>query len=130
MDKERARDRKIGRHIVHFTDPDLFHIRFIGDVRGSDFGELGEFFREAAGKIFLLVDATQMGTVSAEARLVKQIPISAGSAVFGAPFQARVALSILNKVYMMVNKDQAVPLGFFDTEEEARAWLARVRRVD
>ncbi|MBK8257296.1 MAG: hypothetical protein IPK82_32055 [Polyangiaceae bacterium] len=119
-------ERVIGKHIVRFTAPDHFHIQFIDDVSVAELSALGDFFK-LAKKVYLLVDASRMGAMSAEAKLVKKIPISAGSAVYGASTKARVALSILNKVYMMVNLGKEVPLAFFDNEMEARTWLEDVR---
>ncbi|MEZ4314570.1 MAG: STAS/SEC14 domain-containing protein, partial [Polyangiaceae bacterium] len=123
----RVQEKRIGNHLVRFTEPNLFHIEFMGDVSASELSELGDFFREAKDKVYLLVDASRIGSMSAEAKLVKKIPISAGSAVYGAGSKARLALSILNKVYMLVNLGKEIPLSFFETEPEARAWLDGIR---
>lgn len=126
MSENAVQERQIGSHIVIFTEPDHFLLRFIGDANGDELIQVGEFFK-LAPRVYLLVDATQLGGVSAGAQAVKKVPISSAISVFGATTKVRLALSLMQKAYMMVNLGKSIPMGFFETEPEARQWLEDVR---
>ncbi|WP_438015355.1 STAS/SEC14 domain-containing protein [Sorangium sp. So ce315] len=82
--------------------------------------------------VLMLCDSRHMGTVPAPTRKamadgfrpVRFIAI----AVFGASFTVRVISTLAIKSIQILNR-QAYPVEFFETEAEARAWLAAQREV-
>jgi hypothetical protein len=55
------------------------------------------------------------------------MPVRA-NALVGASFQLRVLGTMASRAAALLNPANAIPLRFFDTEAEARAWFAEVRR--
>lgn len=129
MSATEAIEKFVGTHRVRYEPPDLFLIEFIGEIRGEDFAKIGEMFGQANKRFYVIADATKFTSFSAEAKkVIREIPVSSGNAVYGAPFQARLVLSILNKVYMMANLGREVPLEFCDSESSARTWVDKIRQ--
>ncbi len=122
---------RFGKHVIRFEPPDIFRIDLVGSVTDADMARIGEEFRRADGDFFMVIDAKEMGVFSGDAKkAIRDIPMSAGIAVFGAGAATRVVLSILNKVYMMVNRGANNPVEFCETEAQARAWVDRQRSAN
>ena len=92
-----------------------------------------EFRRRSAatGSAFLFADfsgVTSMGAAARKAVLeeLRDVRLDA-VAVLGASFQIRVLSMLIARVLQMFTRHY--PLRFFDTEEEARAWLLEQRRT-
>lgn len=88
----------------------------------------------APGSPFLLVlgDLRELGAIPVESRKVAahrlgQFPYG-GIALFGASFQARVLAKLVLGAARLLGRDDRNPVRFFDTEAEARAWLAERAR--
>lgn len=119
----------VGTHTVLFEPPDLFVVRLVGDFNLSDMLGTAEAYKRATGKFYLILDTTHLGSFSSEAkRVVSKVPLAAAVAIFGASRQAQLILSLLSKVYMMVNMGKAVDIKFMGSEAEGRAWLNQVRQ--
>jgi hypothetical protein len=114
----------IGAHIFRFEPPDLFVIDLIGDVSQGDMAAIGEGLRRATGPFLIIINAKKMGSFSADAKkAIRDIPMSAGIAVVGASQATKLVLSILNRVYIMVNFGSDNPVEFCETEAQARKWV-------
>jgi hypothetical protein len=128
MTEATVHEKKLGAHSLQFVEPDLFILRFVGDLTAAEVLELGEFYRLSKGKLYVFVDARQLGAVSADTKSMKKMPTPAAAAVCGAGMQARLALSILAKVQMVLSLGtKTVDYAFFESEAEARAWLEKIR---
>ncbi len=124
-----ASDTQVGPHTVRYEAPDLFIVRAIGDVSADNLAEFGKCFKTAPGKFYVILDTTHMGTWDTAIKsALKHVPVASGIAIVGASRQMQLVLSILNKVYMMVNLGKDSPLTFVASEEEARAWTSFLRQ--
>jgi hypothetical protein len=91
--------------------------------------------RLADGKprVFLLMDHSNVDSISAEARKVAleatQDLRIAGGASFGASFTVRVLVSLLARAHSIFWGEDAKVIRFFRTEAEARAWIEERRRA-
>jgi hypothetical protein len=123
----------IGAHRFWHEPPDTLVFCVNGDVREGDVeAYLREMERFAQGKsyIFTMSDVTRMGSMSPEARKVAARPYPKevrGMAVYGASFGQRVFIMLLSKAFSVLSKAPSTPLGMFETEEEARAWIREQR---
>ncbi len=126
-----------GGSFVRFEPPDLCIGTFVGDITPEDmaamFDDLRRFSR-GRPHVLTLADLTRCGTLSAAARKAaadagKGLPVR-GAAVVGASFQMRMFATLMTRALNLFNgaSDTYNPLRFFDTEAEARAWLAERRR--
>jgi hypothetical protein len=123
-----------GPSTVTFESPDTTVWRFRGNVSEETMRALT--FREkqlTEGQPYLLklVDMTWAGAISSGARKagaekVHEIPVLA-VAIFGANFAIRVLANLVIRAGSLMRKIDTVPTQFFETEMEARAWLANKR---
>lgn len=121
---------KTGGHTVRFEPPDLFVIKMVGDFTLADMLGTAEFYKRAPGKFYLLGDLSEMGTFSSEAKkAVKEVPLASGVVLFGASRQVQLVMSLLTKVYMMVNMGKAIDIKFMATEAEGRRYIDQLRRT-
>jgi hypothetical protein len=128
--------RSIGPHRVWIEPPDVLHTQIDGDIKGEHVqGLLDALAAFPRGqRIYVLRDARRGGVPSREAReqLVKDLPIDHVTAVisYGAPFQARVILTMLGHA-MRVLRPSHPRFLFVDTEADARALIEadRARRA-
>lgn len=109
---------------------------FVGDIDAPVMLRMNEQLRRAAGgleHVFLLVDQSRAGAVTAEARRLsvegtKDLNI-ADSAVVGASFHMRVIMSLAVRVVNLIRKKKVQLPGFFATEADAREYIAERRRI-
>lgn len=121
---------------VRLEPPDLCVAVFVGDIDAALMRRMNEELKRAAegrDHIFLLVDQTRAGSVSAEARKLgvegaKDLNIR-DSAVFGASFHVRTVMTLITRVMKLIRGERAELVHFFATEAEARAYLAERRRA-
>lgn len=82
---------------------------------------------------YFLIDLSQLEDLPAEVRkeasaTVKLLPVR-GTVVCNAPMKARVlAKLLLTAANLFRRGPESNPVGFADTEEEARAWIERRRQ--
>lgn len=84
--------------------------------------------------VFGMLNVSRIGEVTPEARIVarklaSQVILRA-SMVIGASFQYRVLALLINKATALLSHTKSRPLHFFDSEAEARAWVAEARKID
>lgn len=121
---------------VRFEPPDLCVTVFVGDIDATEMRWMNEQLRRAVegrGHVFLLIDQSRSGSVSAEARRLsvegtKNLNI-VEAAVFGASFHIRVIMSLIVRVLKLLRGQNRELIHFFSTEAEARAYLAERRRI-
>jgi len=125
-----AQELHVGAHVARFEPPDVFLMKLVGDYLASEILAHAEFYKRARGKFYIIVDTSEMGAFTSEAKKkVDQIPLAAGVVIFGGSRQAQLIMSLLTKVYMMVNRGKAVDIKFVADEAEARAWVEQLRRT-
>lgn len=118
------REEKIGMHTMVFEPPDVCTLTFNGDVEGDEQSRFGQFLRDLPGKVYLIVSAGGLGSYTTAAKkAIKDVPPAQAVIIHGASRQMQIVLSILNKVYMMVNLGTEIPLSFVADEEAARGWV-------
>jgi hypothetical protein len=133
MDPERGEIvTQVGAHTISFEAPVLLRIVVRGDVSSEDLRRLIAFTTaETRGcrAVLVMADLRAMGSLSAETRKVAaervdEIPYR-GMAFHGASFQARIFAKLALSVMWLAGPGRNCPAVFVDTEEEARAWIAR-----
>lgn len=129
--------REIGRHSIFFEPPWLLYYILRGNLSADELvGFIAVRDEVASGSPFLLAlaDLRELGTIPVEARKVaahrlKRSPYR-GTAIFGASLQARTLAKLVLGAARLLGREDRNPVRFFDTEAEARAWLAeRAREV-
>ncbi|MDI1443855.1 STAS/SEC14 domain-containing protein [Polyangium sp. 6x1] len=126
---------RIGAHRFRWEPPDLVHLVYFGDLDGPTSVALSEASRRfTLGKprVFLLVDMSKIGRVSREARSAsaeggKDLALR-GTAVVGASAHLRILASLVSRAISLLYGAADNPTQFFETEAEARAWIAERRR--
>lgn len=122
-----------GPHWVHVELPDIMLIQLNGDVEAEHFqvfyGALVHYPEPTM--VYILRDSRNGGVVSQRARkyVAENINVDrvASIVTFGSSFHARTVFTMLSKAMRLFNK-RVPPATFFDTEAEARAWIAADRR--
>ena len=124
-----------GKHITYFEEPDIIFMKLTGDVTDAEGLELlrrQRSFAEGRKMLFFLMDDREMAGISPDARkavaeMLKEIPLY-GMANYQAPMKARVVAKLVITAINLFRKDASTnPVVFFDSEEEARAWIAQRR---
>jgi hypothetical protein len=106
----------IGPHLFRFEPPDVGYLRYDGDVDGDLAGAM-----------------TKVGKVSAEARKrsgqgAKDLNLR-GVAVVGASAAIRIVSALVSRAIDLVNGNIDNPTRFFETERDARVWIAQRREL-
>ena len=121
-------DHFIGSHHVR-EELDVIVLTLVGDVSLQDVKQIVFVIDSVIarhGRYGGVIDIHKMGSFSPEARRVASewtgSGASYGNAFFGGGFTARVLMVLVSRV-IQVTMGKLMPLGFFKTEEEARAWL-------
>ncbi|HBL29438.1 MAG TPA: hypothetical protein DD490_21610 [Acidobacteria bacterium] len=125
-----------GKHLTFFEEPDTIYMRLSGDVNDAEGLEvLRRHCAMAEGRkmMFYLMDCPDMagltpGARKSVAQLLKDMPLY-GTAAFKAGIKARVIAKLVVTALNLFRKETVNnnPLEFFDTEEEARQWIAERR---
>jgi hypothetical protein len=127
---------RVGKQVTHFEEPDTIFMKMVGDVTAEEGLAINDKHREyvrGRGHVFYLIDFSELDSVPAPVRkaaseTIKEFPLQ-GLAIFQAPLKARVlAKLILTAMKLFKGEDAAgAPVAFLDSEEEARAWIAKRR---
>jgi len=123
----------IGAHPWRLEPPGILYCSTRGDVSEADVRQLlAELLAcSAPGEpVLALINISEMGELSAAARKAASAPDrqpQAFTTLFvGATFTQRVVIKLIDKAYHLLTRSpSAAPTLFFDTEEDARAWIAR-----
>lgn len=128
-------EAQIGPHTLLFEPPRLIHFVVRGEVTAQHAVEMGAFVKARTADqrfVLALADLSAFSGVSSEARKaagreVGETPY-AGMALVGARFEARILTKLVLGAVRIFAPGKALPAAFFDTEAEARAWLAERER--
>lgn len=118
----------VGPHRVELEWPDIVHIHYGGDVELEHFLAFDEVMLAIPPptRLLLLRDARGGGVVAQETRrhIASRERDSrlVAIATYGSSFQSKTVFSNMNRAMRTVRQD-TVPVAFFETETEARAWL-------
>lgn len=124
-----------GKHVTYFEEPDIIFMKLAGDVNDAEGLELLRRQREFADgrkMVFFLMDDREMAGISPGARkavaeMLKEIPLF-GMANYQAPMKARVVAKLVITAINLFRKDASTnPVEFFNSEQEAREWIAERR---
>ena len=126
----------VGTHMFRWEPPDTCYIRYNGNLDGPTMGAMAEQSRMyTVGKpvVFLLVDMARAGKISAEARQRsaqggKELNLR-GIAVIGASAPLRLIAGLVSRAVDLINRNTDNPTRFFESESEARAWIAARRQA-
>ncbi|HSF42269.1 MAG TPA: hypothetical protein VLT87_20875 [Thermoanaerobaculia bacterium] len=126
-----------GKHVTFFEEPDIIYLKFNGEVSNDEGFELLRRqlgYVEGRPRIFFLIDGENLEKIAPEARKavaesLKEIPLH-GMCVFAAPLKAKVITKLIITAVNLFRKDSSLnQVAFFDTEQEARDWIAARRQV-
>jgi hypothetical protein len=126
-----------GKHVTFFEEPDIIYLKFNGEVSNDEGFELLRRqlgYAEGRSRIFFLIDGENLEKIAPEARKavaesLKEIPLH-GMCVFAAPLKAKVITKLIITAVNLFRKDSSLnQVAFFDTEQEARDWIAARRQV-
>lgn len=129
---------QVGRHTISFEPPWLVNYVVRGALSADEMLRFAAFVDEhASGCSFVLAlaDLRELGAVPVETRRTAAYSIPRfpyrGMAFHGGSFQARIITKLVLGAARLLARDDQNPVRFFDTEGEARAWLAeRARELD
>lgn len=124
-----------GQHSLRFEPPDLVYFRPVGHASFADGHTFMRWVEKHAQKdrgIYLLTDVSRGTSQSSEIikskDIMERIRGFRALAYFGASFHARTAIGIYMRIARFFGLPLAdLPLAFFSSEREARAWLDECR---
>ncbi len=131
---QRVETRDVGPHRIELEFPDVVHIHYGGDVELSHFLTFNEFMEALPPSIplYLIRDARNGGLVTPETR--KHIATTSTNSRFvailtyGSSFQTKTVFANINRA-MRTIRPNVVPVEFFESVAEARAWIAEHRTL-
>lgn len=124
----------VGAHLFRWEPPDIGYLCYRGDLDGPAMIALrdeGRRFTVGLPQVFTLVQMAHLGKVSMEARKQsaqggKDVNMR-GIAIVGASAPLRLISSLVSRAFDLLNGNTDNPTRFFETESEARAWIAARR---
>jgi hypothetical protein len=123
---------------ITIEPPDVLFVAYVGDLDGPDIlasEPEGVRLSEKLPYHLLLIDVSQLKSFSADARRVaahsggKTKSVLRGMAIFGASFHYRAIGTLIAKAAAILYRHENNPLRFFNTEAEARVWIAERQQV-
>ncbi len=127
---------RLGKHTTYLEEPDILFMRLTGPVGAAEGTEISRLHRELGGgrdHIFFLVDLKDLDSIHPNVRkesgeTLKELPLR-GAAIYQASFKSRVVAKLIITAMNLFRRDEdKAPIEFFDTEAEARQWIAMRRR--
>jgi hypothetical protein len=125
---------QVGPHQVSIEPPDIVHLHLYGDVEVEHFQvffqAMDSLAQSTTRTVYILRDATHGGVVTSATRkyIAQKADMTRVAAIvsYGASFHARTVLTMVSRAMRLIN--DRIPLtGFFETEAEARSWIAAHR---
>lgn len=122
---------RVGAQLFRWEPPDTGYVTYSGDLDGPTVtaftGEVSKFTSRQP-RVFTIVDVSKVGRVNADARKAsarggKDVPMR-GIAIVGASAHLRIISSLVSRAMDALFRDIETPTRFFQTEAEARAWIA------
>ena len=133
--ERRIESHVVGPHVIDLEFPDVVHVHYGGDVELAHFLGLDEAMRalpQGPMPLYLLRDARNGGLVTAETRahIARHDTQSRFIAIatYGSSFQSKTVFSNMNRALKTVRPSD-IAVEFFETEAEARAWLAHQKQL-
>lgn len=126
---------RIGNQTTFFEEPDIIFMKMVGEVTPEEGLAINQKHREyvqGRSSVFYLIDFSELDSVPAPVRkaasqTIKEFPLH-GLVFFQAPLKARVVAKLIVTAMKLFRGPGAdIPLVFMNTEDEARAWIARRR---
>lgn len=125
---------RVGPHILEIEPPDVAHVHYDGDVELEHFKAFDDIISAIPPpiRVYILRDARRGGFITPEARAyaAKKVDVARVAAVvtYGSSFQARTVVAMMNKAVKLINSvNSGAGAVFFDSEQQARAWIAEHR---
>jgi hypothetical protein len=124
----------VGRHRLEYEPPDIVHIHYDGPVELEHFKEFDAAITSIPPptRVYLLRDARQGGFVGPETRkyIAENVDVNkvAASVTYGSSFQTRTVTTMMKLAHRRLQSGGPETV-FFDTEDEARAWIAEHREA-
>ncbi len=122
-------EETIGRHTFSFEPPDLGRGVFHGDISADEMRRMVAYMHARAAEhapLFFLADIAGLGAVPPETRREVRgtIGIPYGAiAGYRATFRTKILATMMLRIMKLISPSVQVPVGFFDTEAEARRWI-------
>lgn len=126
---------EIGLHRASIELPDILHVHYVGDVGLDDFKRLDSLVVQfpGTGRVYVLRDGREGGQTTLETRayMARAARVDRLRAVvsYGTSFRARTLIDMSNRAIKAL-RQEGPELAFFETEEEARHWIAQCRELD
>lgn len=119
----------------HFEPPDFFILYMRGDPQKKDIEEMFAGMRTVGRPLYVLANLKDLKNISPEVRKAaldvetkeKDRFRMAAIAVINASWTVRTIVVLVRKAYLFFYPKDAAAFSFFDTEEQARAWLIAQR---
>jgi hypothetical protein len=125
-----ATDRQVGPHRVRIELPDVLYVQLNGDVEREHSKVFIDAVGEFPARVYVLRDARKSGIVTRQARefMLNNMPAAKLVAFisFGASFQGRTVITMIAKAVRLLRQNSPI-VGFTNTENEARAWIDKIR---
>lgn len=126
----------IGSHSVRFEEPDILHIRIVGDLGNDQVRGLLNTFEESIRNVprpVAMVDISKSGRPNLDilksSDLLDQMRRYRAFVYYNAQFSHRTVLDIVRKISRAFRLSlQYTPLIAFATEAEAYAWIEQFRK--
>ena len=131
-----SQDHQIGRQTTYLEEPDILVMKLFGKVTQEEGSAINRRHLELGKdkeRLFYLIDMTEFEGMDPELRkeaglTMKALPLR-GIAVYKASLTARVVSKlVVGAMNVFRPADDKAPFEACDSEEEARAWIARRRR--
>lgn len=126
--------REVGPHKVEFEPPDILHIHYFGEVLLEQFKIFDAMVLSVPPptRVYLLRDARHGGLITPDVRayIATNVDVTrvACMVTYGSSFQTRTVSTMVSKAVRHLKPD-AAPAMFFETENEARAFLTAHRQA-
>jgi hypothetical protein len=126
-----------GQSKLSFEEPDVVRMALHGETTLKLMREmivLVHEFRATRPRIYLIADMRQNTSIAPDARKGMSEDASlmpyAATAMFGGSFAVRTMTNMLSRAMKLLGTGPDSPYVFVDTEDEAKAWVARQRAAD
>jgi hypothetical protein len=122
----------VGPHFIAYEPPDIVHIHYDGPVEVAHFKAFDAVVTSIPRptRVYILRDGRKGGFVGPETRkyIAENVDVTrvAATVTYGSSFQTKTVSAMVNLALRRLNPMTGESV-FFDTETEARAWIAAHR---
>jgi hypothetical protein len=126
---------RVGRQITYFEEPDTIVLELDGQVtreEGREINRRHAEFGQGREHVFFLLNLGRLDKIDPEVRretaqVLSRINLR-GMVGYQCPLKGRVMAKLIFTALSLFTQTDCPPLLFFDSEEEARAWIRKRRR--